>query len=290
MSIFYQAGYAPPTGDMPLTHARIAHSGNWLEGGTITASGTASGFYSDAPDNSLTYEKWQADTLPAYWGKTNAVSAAVDYCCIAAHTLGDNFISVTVQYSNNGTDWTDVATGTPQDNSPIMFIFDPITAPHWRVYLEGGFPETPTLILNFETGVYGVDTLDSQAATIGVCRFGSAMQMPQALYGGLEPLIFARKTVMKSNITTTGEWVGRSRVRNQLGTTFNWEHLKADWMRANWLPFEKASETEPFFLAWRPASFGEVGYCYIDGHNPPSNMGIKSYMAASLAVRAYAYD
>ena len=38
MTILYQASYSLPANDQPLTHARIAHSRNWLDGGTATAT------------------------------------------------------------------------------------------------------------------------------------------------------------------------------------------------------------------------------------------------------------
>lgn len=66
--------------------------------------------------------------------------------------------------------------------------------------------------------------------------------------------------------------------------------ITADWVREYWKDAQRAMETEPFFIAWRPSSFGEVGYCMIDENVPPSNMGVVNYMTVRLNVRGYGYE
>ena len=61
-------------------------------------------------------------------------------------------------------------------------------------------------------------------------------------------------------------------------------------MRANWPSFQKASEAEPFWIAWRPATFGDVGFAQLDEVPIPSNMGIRDLMQVSMSVRARGYD
>lgn len=266
MTVILESGYSLPSGDQPLTHARIAHSLNWLSGGTASASSTATGFFESAPNNTLTYEKWKPSSVTATWEYDHGSSAECDYCCVAAHTMGTNGNSVQVQYWN-GSSWIAASAVTAvTSDEPIMFIFEPETRQRWRISITGG-----------------------TAPEVGVIKFGSAMQMERPIYGGVSPIPMARQTILRSNYSETGEYLGRAKQRTYLSTSYSWQHLTSDWIRANWPDFQRASETEPFWLAWRPATFGDVGYCQIDETPVPSNMGIRDLLSVSMNVRARGY-
>ena len=267
MTVILESGYSLPSGDEPMTHARIAHSGNWFAGGTVTASTTDSDYFEDAPDNSLTYEKWKPTAIGATWETDLGAAQEVDYCCIAAHDMGTKGVSLVVQY-HNGSTWVDVSPVTAiADDSPVMAIFEPVTAQRWRISLSVG-----------------------TAPKIGVIRFGKALQMQRAIYGGHSPLDLGRQTVLRSNISATGQFLGQSKIRNHLSASFAWQHLTADWVRTNWMPFQRAMEEEPFFIAWRPDDFGEVGYCQSNTPAVPQNTGQADLMSVTLQVKALAYD
>lgn len=270
MSVIFQPGYILPNGDYPLTHARIAHSGTWIDG-TPTATSVAQGFFIAAANDSLTYEFWSPDALPGTWTLTPSSNQTIDYCCIGAHNMGTSGSTLTIEYESAPAVWTPLVNAvTIADDSPVFAIFRPVTGSAFRITVNG-----------------------ATAPRIGVVRFGTAMQMPQPLYGGHTPLRLARQTTMRSTKSTTGEFIGRTRIRNARSTDIGWTHLRADWVRDNWLPFEIAMEEDPFFLAWRPVTFpDDVGYCFIDsGAAPaPSNQGIKDFMDVSMTVIARGYD
>lgn len=270
MGVIYEPGYTLPNGDQPLTHTRIAHAGTWIDG-TTSATSAATDFFTDAPNDSLTYEFWSPATLPGTWTLTPSAAASADYCCIAGHNLGTTGATLTVEYESAPSVWTTILGPVSVSNdSPIFAIFRRRTGTGFRVTVNG-----------------------STAPRLAVVRFGVAMQMQQPLYGGHTPLILSRQTTMRSNKSTTGEFLGRTRLRNARSTAIEWTHLRADWVRENWLPFEFAAEEDPFFLAWRPETFpDDVGYCYIDsGQSPaPSNMGIRDFMSVSMNIIARGYD
>lgn len=294
MTVIFSTGYTLPSGDQPLTHARIAHSGNWLSGGTITAdtgaalllesgdglllesgdavllesaNNAATGFFVDGPANTLTYEKWKPGALPATWEYDHGGTAQCDYCVIAAHTMGTSGNTLQVQYWN-GSSWTGlIAASAITTDEPIFVIFPPQTRQRWRIQVSNGSPPE-----------------------IGVIKFGKAMQMERALYGGHTPIPFARQTILRSNYSETGESLGRTRQRTFLATVFAWQNLTAAWVRANWLPFQKAAEAEPFVIAWRPATFGDVALCQLDASPAPQNTGTRDLMAVEMQVRARGYD
>lgn len=267
MSVIFEAGYTLPNTDEPLTHARIAHSRNWLAGGVAVASSTATDYFADAPLNSLTYELWKPSSVPATWEYDHTASVEADAICVAAHTLGTTGCTFKFQYWD-GASWVDLtAAGTVADDSPIMAIFEPVTAERWRINITAG-----------------------TAPEIGVLKVAKVLQMQRSLYGGHTPIDFGRQTILRSNMSETGEYLGRTKQRNMLATSYSWENLTADWVRSNWGELQRAVEAEPFFIAWRPGTYGEVGYCQTDDVPAPQNMGTKNLMAVSLTVRGLAYD
>lgn len=265
MGVAFEAAYALPGGDQPLTHARIAHAGNWLSGGTVAASSTAAGYFAEAPENSLTNERWRPGSVPATWAYDHGSAVACDYCAIGAHSLGTEGATVAVQY-DAGAGWVTLVSVAPTDDMPILFIFAPVTAADWRISVTGAVAE------------------------VGVVKFGTALQMPRPIYGGHAPLHLARQVTLRANLSETGEYLGRSQIRTHLAGSFAWEHLTAAWVRANWRPFQTAAAAEPFFIAWRPATFSEVALCQTDQVPVPSNMGIRDLMSVDLQVRGHAYD
>jgi len=265
MTVIFESGYVLPGSDEPLTHARIAHSGNWVAGGTSSATSTDADFFVDGPETSLTYEKWRAGSSSATWTYTFGGSATVDYICIGAHNFGTIGATITLQALVSAV-WTTVGSGTISSNMPIFSIFEPVSATGVRVTISGGVGE------------------------IGVLKAGSALQMQQPIYGGHSPLDLSRMTIFRSNLSSTGEFLGRTKLRTAFSTSFSWTEITADWVRDNWRPFQLAAEEEPFFIAWRPIDFSEVGLCYVDGMSPPSNQGVRNFMALNLDVMAYGYD
>lgn len=266
MPVIFQTGYVLPTGDYPLTHARIGHAGNWYSGGTAVASTTAAGYFADQPMNSLTYEKWKPTSAAATWEYNHGSAVTVDYCAILGK-LGSNGNTLTVQYWN-GSAWVAVSPAVAlTDDMPIMAIFAPLAAQRWRISLSGG-----------------------TAPEIAVVKFGRALQMPVKLLGNHQPIDLSRQTTMRANRSETNEWLGRTKQRTELESTIGWEHLSPAWVRANWEPFQKALESEPFFLAWRPLTFPEVSFCQCDSVPIPKNMGVRGLMEVAMQVRAYAYD
>lgn len=269
MTVIFQSGYTVPSGDEPLTNARVAHSLNWLSGGTATASSTATGYFANAPLNTLTYEAWKPNASTGTWEYDHGSSASnQDYACIAAHTLGTSGSTIKIQYWT-GAAWSDLCAATAiTDDSPIFVIFGKTTAQKWRVNI----------------------TASTSAPTIGVIKFGKALQLSQAIYGGHSPINLARQTILRANYSETGEFLGRTKQRVMLSNTFSWTHLKAAWMRTNWPTMQKAIEAEPFWIAWRPGDYGEVGFAQVDNVPVPQNMGIKDFMSVEMTIRARAWD
>lgn len=424
MTVIFESGYSLPSSDEPLTHARVAHARNWIQG-DVAVSGTAGGYFADAANNSLTYEKWRSHdyydfgdpiqwsaalasvsvssltwphvdgtvyrltedvttgvhraqynfsenigtakrsiavviksvggrrarlwftdpsggsyfvdvdtvsgTIPitssatgtmhslggGWWlvnmtftptaGGTGSnfqamsisgatasflgdgasgflftkpilsrcysiftisppTSETVDYCCIAAHDLGDFGATLKVQYDNGGGWFSTIISQKITDNSPIFCIFTPKTGVRFRVAIV------------------------SNTATIGCIRFGRAMQMERAMYGGITPPFLDRTTKLQANISESGEFLGRTRIRTDHGASFSWDNVTAAWVRDNWPDFQAATETDPFFIAWRPETFSDASYAQVTKPPQASNKGVRDLMSLSVTARGLSYD
>lgn len=266
MTVILESAYSVPSGDQPLDHARIAHANNWLTGGTGTGSTTATDFSELAPLNTLTYEQWKPTAVPASWEYTHTGSSECDYCVIGGHDLGTQGCTIKVQYYSGS--WLDACPATAvATDEPILVIFTPKTATQWRVYISSG--STPSIACVF---------------------FGTMMQLPQKMLGGHSPAIFNRAPTLRSNYSETGEVLGRAKQRGMLVASYEWAHLTDTWVRANWGSFQKAIESEPFFIAWRPADFGDVALAQVDEIPAPVYMGIRNLMSVGLTIRARGYD
>lgn len=251
----------------PLTHARIIHSNLWLSGGTATASSTASGYLADGPLNSLTYERWKPATSNATWDYVQAVPAGANCVGIAAHTLGSTKSLIKVQHYDSGS-WTDLIDWhAVPDNEPIIIFWDDVTDTRFR------------LAISYST-----------APEVGVIKFANHLSMQAPIYGGHAPVDLAREAVLRSNYSETGDFLGRSVQRTYNPTSFSWQHLSADWIRTYWPSLQTGIEAEPFFIAWRPASFDAVGYMQTDKIPIPVNMGIRNLMEVELSGRGLGHD
>jgi len=256
------------TADLPATHARIAHYLNWFSVGTIAASTTETGYFVDAPNNTLTYERWKPAALPATWEINFGAGQTADYCCIAAHTMGTNGNTLEVEYFDGAGVWSDLITATAiTDNSDIFVIFPKQAHGYWRIRISNG-----------------------TAPEIGVIKFGQALQMERPIFGGHSPIIYSRQTVMKMNESETGEYLGRSKFRTYLQSTFEWQNLSSDWIRDNWGDLQRAVETEPFFIAWRPETYSEAAFGRAMENPTPTNIGRRDLMSVALNMRARGYD
>ena len=194
---------------------------------------------------------------------TPFTSEQADMFCIASHNLSTSAGIITIAH---GAAHTDImgASITPTDNEPVMAIFEPLTPTEWRLTVSRAvLPQ------------------------IGVVRWGKALQMQRPVFGGHEPMALSRNTVMRANKSTTGEWLGQTTLRTSRSTSFSWSNIDDDWTRTNWVPFQKAAEREPFFLAWRPITYSEAGYCSISKHKTPSNAGVRALMSLSLDVTGF---
>jgi hypothetical protein len=257
--IYIQSGYEP-TPD--LLHSRIGIQ-SIVQGKTPTASSAATGYPAIAATYPTTFEYWKPSTVPATWAIDNGADVACDYFGL----VGDfNGATINVQSSPDNSTWTTQVSGAPTGRV-AMFLFESVTARYWRIQVTGAVP------------------------SIAVVYIGAALAMQRKLYQGHTPLTLSRITETTQNTSETGQYLGRSIIRKGLQTSCEYQHLTADWYRANFDPFVEAARESPFFYAWRPEQYpAEVGFVWTTGDIRPSNTGPRNFMSVGFKVAGIAND
>lgn len=222
----------------------------------------------DAPLRPDTFEYWEPASLPATWRLDMGSPQEFDYVGIAGHTIGSNNGTVLVEYSNDGSSWTQFSDETaPANDDPILFIDDEQFARYVRLTFDS--QESPQV-----------------PQQIGAIYVGKLLAMPRMIYGGHSPINLARDTVLKNALSRGGRFLGQNYRRNGVVGNASFKHLDPTWYRQYFDPFVKSARRFPFFFGWRPADYpSEVGYVWATDDIKPSNMGLKDFMEVSWAMR-----
>lgn len=174
------------------------------------------------------------------------LAAEGDCFAVAGHNLADSGGRIAFEHDSNEDDtYTEIETVTPTDNSPIMFLFEPITSIRW-----------------------GITVSRAVLPEIAVVRIASALQMESRIHQGFRPFQTNRQTTIRGNVSESGEFIGRSRIRHALSGSFTWSTLTPAWVAANLdgpQGLIQSAEIEPFFIAWRPATYSDCYYCWTTG-------------------------
>lgn len=258
-----QTGFNPA---IPLNHSRIGHQ-TYTRTGTATASTAQTGFPASAPLNSLTYEFWRPSAMPATWTLNAGSSVSVNYIGIAAHTLGSSNCDVLIQSSNDNLTWTTIDSISPDNDSPIMFLFQGISAQYFRLNITGSI------------------------FSIGVIYVGSTLDMIRPCYGGLTPISLSRDTVIRPTRSEGGQWLGRTVIRSGSSMKIGYTNLDNNWVRTSFRNFINDAVTYPFFFAWRPDNYPEdIGYVWVSDDIKPANMGRNSLMQVSFDMQGLSIE
>jgi|14BtaG_2_1085337.scaffolds.fasta_scaffold04921_4 hypothetical protein len=238
---------------------------NVLLSATITGDTTT-------PESALTkntWERWRptATTVTARFRVGN-VDTDINYIAIAAHNLIGETITVktdTVEGTAIGS-MDLVETITPTSNQPIFLTFSTRTIREVAI----------------------TATFSSQTE-IGVIYAGIYMQMPVAVYGGHTPMTLSQDTDYRDIQSDTGQFLGRSIVRQGLNGNFSWQYIEPDWYRDTFQPFVIAARTSPFFIKWRPDYYeDEIAFGYSTKDFKPTNMGGgHRLMSVSMSMRGH---
>lgn len=211
----------------PLNTPRI---GAHPVSGTVTASTEATGFDADFAANDNTYEGWKPTAVPATWDLV-FTSTAVSYVGIAAHTLGTEGATVAVQRWT-GAAWVTMASHSPDDDSPIMFLLERRTLDRLRVLVSGA------------------------VAVIAVIYVGDVIEFPRKCrYVGSTGFDYADQDDYRDTVSDGGHVLERFITRRSIPAAMEVSNLPEPWSVANLLPLRAHLKTRPIFMADRPGAF-----------------------------------
>lgn len=251
------------TPDRALRYPRILYESHYRSG-TVTASGEQSDEF--AADNATldpsTWNFWRADALPATLEVELAAPAAADYCLLAAHTLGTEQATVTVDYWD-GAAWVELHEVLPGDDKTLVILFDEVTATKYRIGLAG-----------------------SDVPSIGVVQIGKALAMPRGVTLNHAPITLNRHTEHLTNISGTGAFLGRSVRRLGAATSIAFRHLAAAFIRDEFSPFiDHARTVGAFGWVWQPEAWpAEVAYCWTADDIRPAHDGMTGHLSVAFEV------
>lgn len=255
--IYIQDDYTP---DVPLSHARIGYDNRVT---TATAGSAINGFPASSVANPLTYEFWRpVGTSGVLTALFNA--GPVDYVGIAAHNMAGGSVKVEVLV---GASWVEIDTVSPTSNAPLMFLFAQVTASGVRLTVSGTAP------------------------SIGVLYAGKVLAMQRKVWGGINPINFARRTTIRPNVSEGGQWLGRSIIREGSETSVTWRNLSYDWYKSDFDPFVEAARTRPFFFAMKPDKYPEIsGYVWTADDITPSISGTRNFMDVTVGMEGLSIE
>jgi hypothetical protein len=212
----------------PLTNPRIAA---FPISGTVTASTEAAGFAGTNANNELTWTYWKPTAVPATW-QLSFTSTAISYCAIAAHNIGTVGGTVQVQKYDGVSSYTAVASHTPTDDGPIVFLFAPVTSDRIRIRVTNAIP------------------------TIGVVWFGPILELPQKCqWTGSAPFNEALTSVYTENVSDGGHVMDRFATRKAGACAMEVQNISETWAAANIPALQAHMGALPVFMADRPSVY-----------------------------------
>jgi len=241
------------------------------DGAAVAASSEDSGFPAANATSWLTSGGgWQVTGAGDKTLTTTLLAAANgNSYAIYKHNLGTLGLTVKVQYSSDGSAWTDLTGSekTPGDDSVIYVVAAaPVSAKYWRLHIAG--------------------MVAGQTLVIGQAFIGESLQVFSPPEPGWIPPNLALKNEYINSRSEGGDFLGRSLVRKGSKTDFSVGLVDAGWVRTYWLPFLLAAELHPFYHAWDTASFpNEVSFSYTDKVRQPKYVSSR-WMSIDLSFFA----
>ncbi len=102
-------------------------------------------------------------------------------------------------------------------------------------------------------------------ALLGIVNIGQWLGLPMQQVGWT-PARMARRTELNTNVSDSGQFLGRSLIRNGWEFDITGRLIDMDWAYDAWTPFMQHAERLPFFFKWEvdPTDVGDSAFCWVD--------------------------
>lgn len=245
----------------PLSHPRVG----WRRlAGDLVFSTEAEGFAAANARTPRTDSFWRPTAAPAHWGIVQPSGTVVaSYVGVAAHDLAGKVVTVETR-ETAASAWVPIPglSFTPDSAEPILFLFTPRNHNGFRLAVSGGVP------------------------TVGVIFIGRATEFPRrATFAPSVSLQRARQTVYSINQSDRGQWLGRTKLRQQMNPQMVVDNLPEAWIAAEFDALAAHAENDPFFVADRPGQYPDsVAYAWTTGDLIPQRGLAKASVANSVTM------
>lgn len=216
---------------------------NILENATLTATSTESGYDVDNLKDRRRYTFWKADTTGTFYITADCSSSqAADTLGITGHNFGSSSAQITLQVSDDNTNWTDVITFSPSNDKSILKTFTQQTKRYWRLKIVSSI----------------------SAAQLAVLFIGSKLQFPRYISGDFDPS--PENPVATTARSKAGYLLGSIIRHTKITISVNFRNLTDTWIRNSFKSVWDTylSQLKPFFWAWDIENFpDEIFYAAI---------------------------
>lgn len=241
---------------------------NLFTQGTLSASSEATDGEKENATDENTFDYWTPSSLPANLTVTLGSATTAAYAGIAAHNLGTNGNTLSVEY-NDGVDWVELASITPSDDTTIMLAFDETSSDQFRFYISGG-----------------------TAPSIGVAFIGDGLRFDSGILPGYTPLYMSDNVELLKSQSLDGQFITNRVNRRGANSSFDLNILERSFVEgATFQNFRKHyNDGKTFFFASNPSELeDDVAYCWRQdgGEIKPTFANDGIFYNTRLSLEAY---
>lgn len=213
---------------------------NLFADGTLVASSEAANAQAANAVDGKTFDFWTPTVMPATFTVTLGASDAADCLCFAAHNLGSQGATLTLEQWDGG-GWIAVATVAPTDDSTIMVLFPEVSSDQWRLNISG-----------------------ATAPSIGQASLGKRIVMPVGIVGDYTPTDWGERLDLLGGKTRSGQFLGQRIRARGAETTVNIGRMDRSWYLSTGRVFQSYynSGQSFFFAGWPNTLPNDVAMCW----------------------------
>ena len=232
----------------------------------VTATAENGGFPASAVANPLTYDWWSFDINADVSLEVDAGQpVSVDALGVIVRGFTGRFV---LESSDDGAAWTERVSGSDSGHH-LLLIDNSVSARYWKLTFEEDSENT------------------GETVVVPVIYLGEALRFEKCVRGQYAPLVMNRKTQYFDSDSGTGQFIGRSIVRQSLEGGVNFERMTAPWVRQHFQPFVEAARVRPYFFSWDPERYPEEAvFVKTDEDIGASYNGDRNLMSASWSMRS----
>lgn len=237
-----------------------------LNASNTVASSAVAPFSVEGIFSTLTYEYWAFDDDNAQLDIVLNGGAFVDSLGIVFEGLAGS--EITVLSSPDGGFYNEVHKQRfVEDGANLIRFSQAVSANFFRITFEKTVPSY---------------------AIVRNLMLGRGVVFERCIMGSHSPAPYQRETEFLTNISGTGQYLGRSVIRQGVRTKFDFNMITSTWGRDQFQAFVENAIKNAYYMLWNPSRYPEEAiYGWTDEDIGISYTGDQNLMAASWKMRGF---